>query len=972
MTDNPRGGLLRLHVTAFGVLSLPDTPFDFARDRITLILGENETGKTTLAEALYASLYGVEHRESVRYTSLPHASRWRPVGNPTGRFGAQLHAFHNDREIVATWDFDSRTLKVTEALTGKDLTDEFRVGRNEYDFGEQLTGLTEDEFRKVCFIGQGAVSDAKSVRGISALVQRFAATAPGEGSTAAEAIDVLETAIREYPGTTGKGNILLATEIDRLSSQRDEAVEQLRQLDEQRATVAQDEARYEELRAQERKLQQEIDLARHLQRKAELSETRAQLAAAAKAASDLADMERERDGLAHLADFPDRESDRLAELQGRLKADGERMARLKEALERDLRPALDRRDDDLEAIGAFRDSTKDDQKVLVRLLAIAQKLQPRMAGLRQEMTDEEAQLAAVGIKAAELPGLRKRLAPLSEADLAEAVAYPTARAKAGERLNAATEGLNRAHELLAGVRRIRQRSKGISLAIMLASLAILSVLAGGLATGVFPPWATWLGIGVSVIGLTLGLAHWLMAGKERVQEYEEALREVQKWGEDAVAVRGELRRLEESAMRLAQACDFKSSDQLAEAAARLREVERKCARRLSLQDQWDRAQQELAGVQSEARALAERFHQPLIESELAAGLRQLLENVERACQLREKLDEQIKKVAQEESRAAELSGQIDHTAEAIRAILRSAKIEAADLPQGVERFGALRKQFARYRRLVDELIPDQTTRLASLGSPAALKSELAKLEQRVAEEVARRQEWLQAAPNQPSKEYAEEAQVLADQLRTVSEDRHNLGTSLSASLAHWQETAPRLADERDKLNDKLSKALRHQKALELALQELRDVAGRVHAEWAAELNERANRLLSSFVPSLCQLRFEEDLSFHVLRRSDGMEVAETPSGPALSMGQKDQLYLAVRLGIAGFVAGRSSGLPIILDDPFVNFDDARFAKAMRFLADEAPRQHQIILFSCHRERFAWLKRQDLGWFEAHIFERALP
>ncbi len=967
MTGPRQSRLLRLNVTAFGVLSLPDHPFDFADDRITLILGDNETGKTTLAEALFAALYGVEHRESVKNTFLPHASRWRPIANSPAAFGAELRAVHNGREIVAAWDFNARLLKVTDALTGKDLTDDFRVGRNEYDLGRQLTGWTPEEFRKVCFIGQGEVSDANSVQGISALVQRFAATAPGENTTAAEAIVALDRAIREYPGTTGKGStLMLSNEIDRLTSQRDEIAEQLQRLHEERAAASQDEARYEDLKGQERTLQQKIDLTRHLQHKAEWNEVRGQLAAAGSAASHLAELERERDNLAHLAAFPEQDSARLDQCQGRLKGDSEALTRVKNTLDDELRPILDSRNSDLEAMGAFKDATKEEQKELLGLRAVAQELQPRMTKLRTEMKEEEARLSALGIKSAELPGLRKRLAPLSESDLTEAAAYPAARANAAEKLRAANDSLSQVHALLADIRLTRRRAKARSFTMVLAAL----VIAGG--SGFFEAWLMWLGLGLAAVAFTIGLIQWFVAAKARSQEHEDAVKELQKSDEEAVAVRGDLRRLDGSATGLAQACGFKSPDQLAEAAVRFREVDRQCAKMTSLKDQWDRAQEDAGSVLSRARLLAERFQQPMNESDLPGSLASLLERVERACALQEKYNAQAIKVAREESLSADLSARIEQTEGAIRQILKSAGISAEDLNQGIDRFAALRKQFARYARLVEELIPDQKIRIGTFGAPAALQSGVAKAEQRVSEEVALRQEWSQAAPDRASKDYAEEAGDLVDQLRAVSEERHNLGISVSGSLARWQEIALRLIEERDGVEERLARALRHQKALDLALKELRDVAGAVHAEWAAELNERASRLLSHFAPSLHQVRFEEDLTFHVLRRADGREVTDTPAGPALSMGQKDQLYLAVRLGIAGFAAGKSGGLPIILDDPFVNFDDGRFAEAMRFLADEAAAEHQVILFTCHRERFAWLRRQDPDWFESRICQRGIP
>jgi hypothetical protein len=250
------------------------------------------------------------------------------------------------------------------------------------------------------------------------------------------------------------------------------------------------------------------------------------------------------------------------------------------------------------------------------------------------------------------------------------------------------------------------------------------------------------------------------------------------------------------------------------------------------------------------------------------------------------------------------------------------------------------------------------------------------LEPRIAQEERERPEFARTRPELPPSGYADELEHLTRELADAARERETTAIAVWETLARWQKEAPALQEELAAVEEGLQRALRRQKALEIALEELKGVAAAVHTEWASELNERGNRLLSAFLPSLRRLRFENDLSFHVVGCGDDQEVADPAT---LSMGQRDQLYLAVRLGIAGFVAGRSGGLPLILDDPFVNFDDERFCRALRFIAEQATSAggkavpaHQILLFTCHRERFAWLRRKDPDWFDRHIFQREIP
>lgn len=68
-----------------------------------------------------------------------------------------------------------------------------------------------------------------------------------------------------------------------------------------------------------------------------------------------------------------------------------------------------------------------------------------------------------------------------------------------------------------------------------------------------------------------------------------------------------------------------------------------------------------------------------------------------------------------------------------------------------------------------------------------------------------------------------------------------------------------------------------------------------------------------------------------------------------SGGTRDQLYLAVRLGVSQLLA---PGTPLILDDALVRFDDDRLIKALQVLQEEAE-SRQVLLFTCQsREQTA--------------------
>jgi len=66
----------------------------------------------------------------------------------------------------------------------------------------------------------------------------------------------------------------------------------------------------------------------------------------------------------------------------------------------------------------------------------------------------------------------------------------------------------------------------------------------------------------------------------------------------------------------------------------------------------------------------------------------------------------------------------------------------------------------------------------------------------------------------------------------------------------------------------------------------------------------------------------------------------------LSRGTQEQLYLALRLALAGAASGEAA-MPLLLDDLFVHYDEARLERCAKLL-NELARTRQIILFTCHR------------------------
>lgn len=110
---------------------------------------------------------------------------------------------------------------------------------------------------------------------------------------------------------------------------------------------------------------------------------------------------------------------------------------------------------------------------------------------------------------------------------------------------------------------------------------------------------------------------------------------------------------------------------------------------------------------------------------------------------------------------------------------------------------------------------------------------------------------------------------------------------------------------------------------------------------SAVTNDRYGKVYIDPVTVRVEIRPAAD---DILSGGDSSHTPERVSPEELSQGARDQIYFAVRLSIVELLGGHDPQ-PLILDDPFVHFDDERRARALELLK-EFSRLHQVLLFSC--------------------------
>lgn len=196
---------------------------------------------------------------------------------------------------------------------------------------------------------------------------------------------------------------------------------------------------------------------------------------------------------------------------------------------------------------------------------------------------------------------------------------------------------------------------------------------------------------------------------------------------------------------------------------------------------------------------------------------------------------------------------------------------------------------------------------------------------------------------------------------------------LEAQCIEKEEAASAAHSLRDELQERRGRLLQERESLESAgnqdsalqqLEEHRSALRELVSQYAvrsmaSEFIKRTRRMYEEEKqPQVLQLasRFFSMLTGGVynrivMRLGDQSLLAERPTGELvessrLSRGTAEQLYLAMRLGLIQSMP-HAAGLPLLLDDLFVNFDGDRLRHALGAIS-ELSRNRQVVMMTCHR------------------------
>ena len=166
---------------------------------------------------------------------------------------------------------------------------------------------------------------------------------------------------------------------------------------------------------------------------------------------------------------------------------------------------------------------------------------------------------------------------------------------------------------------------------------------------------------------------------------------------------------------------------------------------------------------------------------------------------------------------------------------------------------------------------------------------------------------------------------------------------------------PVLADAQlDQVEEELAQLQGDYDALTIAMEALQEAEDQLHARFSPRLSQRTEDYFARLTEGE-YTRVSLDRDFSVTVGQEG-SLADRPLA-LLSQGTRDQLYLALRLGVADLVLPDPGACPLILDDALLAFDDDRLAMALHLLMVLAEDQ-QVILFTCQHREFFMLEEEE--------------
>lgn len=908
-------------------------------DGLNIIVGDNESGKSTLGSFILGMLYGFKKEGRIRISRTPEFERYRPW---SGNDYRGTIVYQDDGRIyrLERW-FDPDITRIYDELTGEDITSQFQQdSRKEYNFMDMHLGLTAKEFRNTIWIGQlQSAQDSDLGLEIQGKLENILQGGT-EDLSFARALSVLNTerAKIQTPRTT-RG------ELDITSAKIGELEVELKEAREREAEVRKSLVELRNMQVREQEISSQC-----LEAETKTEQIRALILhrTVVLAGEIEADMLEERAKLEQL--------EWAKEIPDRLELDSEKLGREEEGVLARIREI----EEDIDKVAAKRQDLLGELEAYEPIFATGVD-EAGLSGLHSRYLACRASAARAERHANEA---RRELAGLNEKEkqLGFSSSY------AGDSLLSKAEELQ---EIVVLAEREKARcdteiekaemaashadSSGGTGWIYAISLAVLGIAIAFTVMGLplaFPAF------GISVIVFGIGSYRHMKVHDmkyERECELEERIQEGEEQGKRVVEAKTALEGF------LAQ----QGTRSVEELRARVRDISAFYARLEAAKEQyevahryWFECSQELSACEKELTSILVRSGclvrgQPITDT----AVESLASRLRRASLLASEVRNLNKRIEDLQAMAAQFEEKRTALLEEERLLLEQACVSNRE---ELEKKIAAHKLYLKSKDRLSQL-NEKLTAVLSGRNLEDLRDELTDIQRRIGpvpgmDTSIDGREAVRDGYGLTERDY-QEAALRVDKLKEeLSDIRAKLASLEKEVHLRQREGRPVYVIEEELMGERRrERELSEDKAaFELALTTLEDLSRNLRREFAPILKERVGGILQEITGGkYTDIRISPDLEMSVIDTIDGRQVPVT----ALSAGTIDQCYFALRVAVAELIVNKDE-FPFFLDDSFVQYDEKRLEGVLKIIAELAKR-YQVLLFSCHGREVAQAQRMAI-------------
>ncbi len=947
-----------MQIAGFGCIS---GEYNFSGG-LNIVLGDNEAGKTTLADAITALLYGLAH--TCKKNANPYFMRdYQPVGG--GVFAGSLIVCTDDGRRLNIWrDFAVGQVRVLELLSGKDVTSEFAAPPNGDSVGESLTGLSYRQYQKLAFLSQDELNNNWDFAEFTEALSLMFSTGDMEGVGLEKAKTLLEDSVNNYAGITSKGRLKAETEIKRLKDKLSAIDVEIAEIEHVFRTV---ESRFEQAADKQQvsyKISETIKKYDYCICVLQRREVRSKLEERETARKSLAACEQEIIDLTALKSFGFADIEHITHLMTLLNDKNERAA--------GITSVKDVKTDNLQyfekRVKNLGKRERVSQEYLLRVeqaIAVLESNLGRERSVRIDCRNADMMLTESGIDVDKLRRFTAWKREHKDVEVEFVVNYERILEQIEGKENRLKNEMQQQMHLINDINAVRMYSYKFSrnnliLGCVFTGLSVFFFVAMGFLPFMLIPAVACLGWSVFAAVRLVGVQR-LRAGDEDTAT-------------------GEIMRLQ------ALLAGF------AEKYSKMDEKLNLFAGDIGLgKDELLSFIHKIAHSQKEVDSWGQRLDRHLEIETIIADSYTMLKNVfceigiadasteldiTRARVLMREITEALSLIEQYQQLRGELDALVEQESELLGDIY-TLKAELDDIfaEAGVEVIaGNFEEALILYKKRVEQL--RHLHHLETEALPALMKSagditEIERLESDIEiwdnriSKMEQDDPWLQECePELSILEYGQEIKLARLRLEDTQGELVTCEKELAVEHGRKRERLPVLVDEREEAVIALQKAERFNASISLALAVFADIGKELHSRWSPLFSEEFNTLVSRFSSRL-EFSLSQDLSLCAVERASGLPVASEDIAGYLSKGMRDQAYLSLRLLLSQRVA-KDESIPVILDDPFINADDSRFIAGMEELREFAA-EKQIFVFTCHQLRHEQLCRDYPDYSEA-LFE----